>query len=70
MLLKVDELGNFQIFIRLLGVFRLLETKVKIHLELETIIFIHLKTEAVVGNQILVCSAAIVMKDLIILLVN
>jgi hypothetical protein len=29
-----------------------------------------LKTEAVVGNQILVCSATIVMKHLIILLVN
>mgnify|MGYP006099028121 CR=1 FL=1 len=69
-LLQMDELGNFQIFVHLLGVFRLLETKVKIHLELETIIFILLKTEAVVGNQILVCSATIVMKDLIILLVN
>jgi len=69
-LLKTDELGNFQIFIHLLGFFSLLETKVKIHLELETIIFILLKTEAVVGNQILVGSAAIVMKDLIILLVN
>lgn len=70
MLLQMDELRNFQIFVRLLGVFRLLETKVKIHLELETIIFILLKTEAVVGNQILVCSATIVMKHLIILLVN
>lgn len=70
MLLKTDELGNFQIFIGLLGFFCLLETKVKIHLELETIIFILLKTEAVVGDQILVSSAAIVMKDLVILLVN
>lgn len=70
MLLKTNELGNFQIFIYLLGFFCLLETKVKIHLELEAIIFILLKTEAVVGDQILVSSAAIVMKDLIILLVN
>jgi hypothetical protein len=69
-LLKTNELGNFQIFIYLLGFFCLLETKVKIHLELEAIIFILLKTEAVVGDQILVSSAAIVMKDLIILLVN
>ena len=70
MLLKTNELGNFQIFIYLLGFFCLLETKVKIHLELEAIIFILLKTEAVVGDQILVSSAALVMKDLIILLVN